>query len=322
VAVVQPEWGALRGRAVTLVVRVRSLDRLEAARAPLLAALAQARGQGLEDLEVQIDLDATRPQLARFARWLASLRPQLGGASLSITGLATWLGATDLPALLAACDRWVLQVHGLHRQGRGWALFDDAQARRAILRAARLGRPFQVALPTFSLAVGEREGEVLEVVAEDREPAWPPGTTVQVAAAPGPELARLVADLTARRPAQLTGIIWFRLPVRDDRRNWSMAVLGQVMAGQVPAASPARAVLVADADGALTLSLDPDGLPPRQVTVVWPAGVALLASDAHAGWRTEAGATGELRYIATSGNPGRQLGWLRLEETTHARVLP
>ena len=47
-------------------------------------------------------------------------------------------------------------------------------------------------------------------------------------------LARLVRGWMVDRPAALTGIIWYRLPVAGDTRNWSWPTLARVSAGEAP----------------------------------------------------------------------------------------
>ena len=48
------------------------------------------------------------------------------------------------------------------------------------------------------------------------------------------ELAGLVQKWTARRPAAMRGVIWYRLPVIVDNFNWRWPTLGAILNSRVP----------------------------------------------------------------------------------------
>src|SRR5439155_25472501 len=114
---------------------------------------------------------------------------------------------------------------------------DPHLARRSVERAGRLGIPFRVALPTYGYAFAfDPTGNFIGLSAEGPSRNWPEGSLLREAPAQPDAMARLVNEWTVDRPDALRGIIWYRLPVTGDRRNWSWPTLAAVMAGRVPVA--------------------------------------------------------------------------------------
>ena len=221
-----------------------------AAQLPLLIALAEgligeARAQGVAPAELQLDFDSPESRLAEYAPVLAAMRKAVAPVPLTLTALPSWLrheGA--FRRLLDAADGFVLQVHSLdlpRSPEERMTLCDPARARRDVARAARFGRPFRVALPTHSFLVAfDADGEVLDVAAEDLP--GDPGSVaggdptvrwVEVGSDPV-AMAELVQSWRRERPAELSGVIWFRLPTRDDRRAWRPQTFEAVLAGRIP----------------------------------------------------------------------------------------
>jgi hypothetical protein len=66
------------------------------------------------------------------------------------------------------------------------------------------------------------------------DPAWPPGTRVLEFATDADELAALVAQWRAAHRPELRELLWYRVPVTTDIRNWRWATLSAVMAGRAP----------------------------------------------------------------------------------------
>src|SRR4029077_1762794 len=58
-----------------------------------------------------------------------------------------------------------------------------------------------------------------------------PASAVELMAAPQ-EVASLLHRLQSARPAQLAGIVWFRLPTDGDSRAWSLATWRAVIRGE------------------------------------------------------------------------------------------
>jgi hypothetical protein len=63
---------------------------------------------------------------------------------------------------------------------------------------------------------------------------WPLDTRLHEIASDPDELAELIHELRERHPAQLREILWYRLPVETDSRNWRFATLKAVKDGRKP----------------------------------------------------------------------------------------
>jgi hypothetical protein len=163
------------------------------------------------------------------------------------------------------------------------------------------------------------------VIMDSVQPAWPPGTRVLSFASDPDEIAKLTAEWQARRPAEMRELVWYRLPVATDARNWRWPTLAAVMAGRKPRReltairqgdNPADIVLVnaGEADEALDCT----------VSVTW-TGPAPSATDALRGWSLEL-SDGKAVFAPAAGfrmqlPPGERqsIGWLRYEQTTPLR---
>ncbi|MFV8750553.1 DUF3142 domain-containing protein [Nannocystaceae bacterium ST9] len=344
---VEVEWDAdalaRSGARVGLVVRVGPWsfggpDRVRARLiATAIAQLERARAAGLDVVELQIDFDAASRSLADYREWLLALRAALAERpddrelALTITALPDWLARPELPALLADVDGWVLQVHSLMPPTRAGTreLIDPEAARAAVERAATLGRPFRVALPTHHYLVARDSGSLLVEapararLAAEQAPADPSRERFDRAGPDPDALAELIAEWTDDRPRELIGVVWFRLPVAGDRMAWSWPTLHAVMAGRAPIEALALEVCSRDA------TLHELALINQGEADVWTSELAalhvladhpLLAHDALAGFvahehddalTIEAGSH---RRLA----PGESLaiGWLRFEGPT------
>lgn len=230
----RPDLAALAspGKPVRLVVRIDGA-RLPLAAPALLARLspliARWRSAGLDLTGIEIDHDCATSALADYASWLQQLRSGLPGElRLSITALPSWLDSPALDQLLAAVDDSVLQVHAVERPDR--SLFDGNKARQWTLAfARRTQHPFAVALPAYGVRVDtDAQGRVSAVDAEaDIERSGAGGRELR---ADPREVASFLRQLASDRPENLSGYLWFRLPVAGDRRGWSAAMLGAVIA--------------------------------------------------------------------------------------------
>ncbi len=249
------DWRLLArgGRAVGIVVRVRGVrGEVSTRKEPFdtlwrtfEGLLAHARAAGVRVAELQVDFDCPTARLGGFVEVMGGLRRGWPRERLTFTALPAWLRSPAFPALARKADGYVLQVHSFEMSGPGHrppaTLCDPESARQAVRRAARLGFPFRVALPTYSyrLVLGADDG-LIAAAAEGAplEAARPPaGGSARLLEADPAGLAGLIAGWTARRPAALTGVVWYRLPVPgSDRLNWPSTTLAAVMAGRVPRA--------------------------------------------------------------------------------------
>lgn len=301
-------------------VRPGLVDRLAGLAASLVA---DAAAEGVLLAELQVDHDCPAPRLTDCALLLAAIRDRIAPVPLVFTALPSWLDDTrGFGHLLASADGFVLQVHSLAPPDGPDAeitLCDPSAARRAVARAARFGRPFRVALPTYSyLLTFDAAGALSGVTAEEPPEPPPPGGHRRRVAADPAAMAELVRGWTASRPRALGGVIWYRLPTSDDGLNWPAATLAAVLEGRAPEGllelrvrrpepSLAEIDLVNRGEAATEL--------PGSIELSW-SGPPPLAADGVGGYRYDA-ITASLR-LAPAGPlappaPGeaRTVAWLR-----------
>ncbi len=250
---VRPDYAACRrsGRAVGLAIRVNAYSGEFEAEGALTrhlvevasAALAAARSGGVEPVELQLDFDCPTAKLAGYRVWVQAVRQASAPVPVVITALPSWMGSRDFGELIETADGFVLQVHSVNPRlltAEGSALCDPVAARAAVERAAGFGRPFRVALPTYSYLAGvDAAGKLVGLAAEADRPSWGDGVRLVRLSSDPSAMAALVRDWTADRPASMTGVLWYRLPVAGDRLNWHGRTLAAVAAGRTP-----RAVLI------------------------------------------------------------------------------
>jgi hypothetical protein len=219
------------GRPLIAVIRLdgqlKALDQTEAT-AQIQRLVADWQAQGLTLAGIEIDHDAGTARLPAYREFLAGLRHVLPATlKLSITALPAWLDSPQLPALLAVVDSSVLQVHAVSNPERG--LFDPIQAKEWARRWSRITeKPFYLALPAYGIALLPGDGGTPMV--ESEVPIERVGSRRELLADPL-QLSRLASQLRAEPPAHLAGLIWFRLPLKGDRRAWSLATLRAVAQG-------------------------------------------------------------------------------------------
>ena len=281
---------------------------------------AAARAAGVRPRELQIDFDAPTAGLGDYAEWLARIHARVPDLPLVITALPTWLDAPAFADLAGRVDAFVLQVHSVTRPTGPDAvapLCDPAASRRWIERAAALGRPFRVALPTYGYRLGfAPDGHLLGLTAEAPARPWPPDTTVRELRADPAAMSALVAALTRDHPANLVGVSWYRLPIPGDALVWSDATFAAVRRGEPVA--PALAVTLAWPEPTLaevraSNAGTADAALPAAIRV---SGPTPLASDGQSGYTradTLAATLLERGPAVTPLAPGatRPIGWLR-----------
>jgi len=184
--------------------------------------------QGLSLAGVEIDHDAGNVRLLAYREFLTHLRAALPTSMpLSITALPAWLDSPELPALLSTVDSTVLQVHAVTDPRRG--LFDPDQARQWAKAWSRITvKPFYLALPSYGVALLP-SGDGAPLV--ESEVSIELGGRRRELMADPRQLRQLAGELRADPPAHLAGLIWFRLPLANDRRAWSLTTLRAVARG-------------------------------------------------------------------------------------------
>ena len=273
--------------------------------------VARFRAGGVGPVELQVDFDCAEAQLDGYRSWLAALRTAVAPLPVRPTVLPSWLGRPAFAALARESGGYILQVHATERpraDAAETALCEAARARAWVARAGRIGVPFRVALPTYTYLVAfAPDGKLLGIVAEGEARVWPPGSVVRAFRPDAAQLAGLVGGWLKDRPASLTGVLWYRLPVATDTLNWRWPTLAAVMSGHAPrrglrvekaGASPVDLALVNDGDTDEPL--------PREVVVT--GGETAADADGVGGYRAEA--------------HGREVVFLRAPELESARLAP
>lgn len=291
--------------------------------------LDTARSHGVQVEELQVDFDCPQSGLAGYGYWLRRLAPVVHPARLVITTLPAWLNEPEFPKLLGDVDGWVLQVHSVptRRESGRVALCDPALARKWVAKASALGKPFSVALPTYWCLAGyDASGKLLGVAMDSVQPAWPAGTRVLEFGTDADEMAGLVKEWQALAPPGMLGLIWYRLPVSSDQRNWRWLTLAAVMAGRKPAH---KLEAVCEGENPYDISVVNDGEAEERldcdVVATSPDGT-LMAADSLQGWsvarkKSLAIFTATPEY-APGLSPGvkRSIGWIRYETNTPPRL--
>ncbi len=330
---------ASTGRPVALAVRVGGYRGDYAEVTENLAGLCQellaaARRSGVAPTELQLDYDCPDARLAGYRRWLAAIRQRID-LPLVITALPSWLSRRELRPLLDECDGSILQVHSLDLPyGKSpKTLCDPASTCRWVEAFARFRRPFRVALPSYGYLIAyDAAGKFAGVAGEGPAPAWDARHRVTALRSDPAAMAALVHDWSEDRPANMAGIIWYRLPVDDDRLNWRWPTLSAVMAGRAPLHRLEVKVMnpdppLAEIEVVNTGECDAD---PRVVIDLSWRGASMLAADGLRGAVVEATPTGARidasRLPETAILPPGErckLAWLRLENTAkvEARVV-
>ncbi|MFJ3007415.1 DUF3142 domain-containing protein [Pseudomonas fluorescens] len=249
--------------------QLKALDEQQVT-AQILQVLADWQGQGLTLSGIEIDHDAGNARLPAYTEFLLHLRGALPASlPLSITALPAWLDSPQLPALLAAVDSSVLQVHAVSDPRRG--LFDPEQARRWAEAWGRVtDKPFYLALPAYGVALlPDADGAA---VVESEVPLERGGQRRELLADPQ-QLSRLAKELREDRPAHLAGLIWFRLPLVNDRRAWSLSTLRAVARGE--ALSSQMSLTLSESNGLYDIALNNRG----NLDNAWPARISVKARD-------------------------------------------
>jgi hypothetical protein len=286
----------------------------------------------LQIAELQIDFDCAESKLEGYRVWVEAIHRQVVPVPVTITALPAWLKRPAFKALIAAADGYVLQVHSLERPRSSNAFFtlcDPEAARGAVVEAARLGKPFRVALPTYGyLLAFDSRGRFAGLTAEAPAKAWPGDFQTREVRADPQAMAALIQSWKSTRPQALQGVIWYRLPVSGENLNWRWPTLSVVMAGKTPRAS-VQVETRQPQPGLVEVELINTGQAafnaPLRVTLSWRE-ARLVAADGLQ--EIEVAETNPLAVQFTGQRdrlrlePGdrRTIGWLRLSQPVEVTV--
>lgn len=220
------------GRPVWLVVRLDgSLTQLDAAAIlpQIKSIIARWRSDGVNLTATEIDYDAPTSRLADYQQLLRALRQELpSDMTLSITALPTWLSSLQLLPLLAVVDSSVLQLHSVQSPKQG--LFDPTLAQRWSTQYALISpHPFYLALPAYGSALISSPGQPLSV---ESESALRVVADKQELSVSPQQIDAFIRQLEKNPPTHFSGIVWFRLPLDNDSRAWSLSTLAAVIRHQ------------------------------------------------------------------------------------------
>ncbi len=138
----------------------------------IAAAFQQDCGRALNDratvVGLQLDFDVPTRLLARYGKLIRVLRQQLkSNAQVSITGLPTWMGSSDLAQVLGEVSYWIPQCYGAMIPPRLDVLAPIASPSAVaewVKRAAKLKHPFYAGLAAYGYAIHySRDGQLIEV---------------------------------------------------------------------------------------------------------------------------------------------------------------
>lgn len=330
-------------RPVGLAIRIAPHPgpfREDDARARAIAALAterlaEARRRGIQPCELQIDFDCAAAKLDGYRAWLRAIRRAVAPLPVCPTTLPSWLDRREFAPLVRDCGRFILQVHSVEpprERATTGKLTDPARAVAWVERAAQLGVPFRVAMPTYTYLVAfDSAGKVRGISAEAPSSQWPADAEiVRWEADPG-DLAALVARWTKDRPQPLRGVIWYRLPVAGDALNWRWPTLDAVLAGRAPTSRLRLEATTAQPSDLFVINDGERDEPlPQRIEARWENARA-TASDASEGYELAAPPAAETLVFQLTGNarlyrlpPGarRHIGWIRCEPSAPIRVSP
>ncbi|HEY2713445.1 MAG TPA: DUF3142 domain-containing protein [Chthoniobacterales bacterium] len=288
------------------------------------ALLRAARTHNVQLQEFQLDFDCAQKNLASYRTAVSNIRTQLAPIPLVVTTLPSWLDEPDFRGLIHEVDGYVLQVHSVPLSpGKTAAVCDPEAARRWVKRAAAFGIPFSVALPTYRVTAGYRaDGHLIAVAMDAVQPAWPPDTRVLEYSTDPNAMADLVNEWNRQRPRELRELIWYRLPVATDTRNWRWPTLTAVMAGRRPhvhfdiacsGGNPADLTIfnAGETDDEIRGTIGAE-LPNEK----------LIAADALAGWKLKTQsaltlfAVAEGHHLRLPPGASRKIGWVRYNGAT------
>ena len=293
--------------------------------------VAEARSNHVNLSELQIDFDCAESKLDGYRVWMEAMQRRVAPLPVTITALPSWLDSRAFKRLAAVATNYVLQVHSVERPrsfNAPFTLCDPRAARRAVERAGRIGIPFRVALPTYGYTLAfDPAGKFIGLSAEGARPNWPPNALLREVHSDPLELAALVQDWTASRPAVMRGVIWYRLPTMVDNFNWRWPTLGAIIIARVP-----REVLRVSArrveSGLVEISLANEGeldISSRLAVEVRWSKARLVAGDALRDFELADRSLSAARF-QTKSQPGRVrvgetlvLGWLRFDQDCEVR---
>jgi len=166
--------------------------------------LGKASAAGATPVDLQLDYPVPSSQLPDLVPWIQKAQ-SAGPTPISVIAEPDWLSTSEFPAVAKTAGSFVLRESSSPN-------LDPDQARRDVERAAHVGVPFRVSLPTYR-SMGSS------------------------AAADPAAMAGLIQSWVASRPELLHAVTWDRFTSDDDPSAWRWVTLQSVMSGVVPQAN-------------------------------------------------------------------------------------
>ncbi len=329
-------WQSLKERGVPCAValRVASHPKPDGTSIPVIRRTAkslcdQAKAHGIQLTEFQLDFDCPQKELSSYRAWLSRIREVVRPVPFVITTLPAWLDEPEFDGLIREVDSYVLQVHSVPTSSAATSamLCDTRLARQWIAKAATHGKPFAVALPSYRCSAGYApSGRLLSVAMDSVQPVWPPNTRILELETDADAMAELVGELKKNRPWNLRELLWYRLPVATDTRNWRWPTLAAVMSGRKPSH---KLEVLQEGENPIDLSIANNGEAEEHLdgTVIasWDD-ESVAVADALAGWTVDPEkqramfrpVEGFRIRLAPGGRC--KIGWLRFTRPTNLRI--
>ena len=293
------------------------------------AMVVEAKTNGVELRELQLDFDCAESKLEGYRLWVQSVQQAIAPVPLTITTLPSWLKQPAFERLVSATDGYVLQVHSLERPkdfNAPFTLCDPDAARVAVERAGRINIPFRVALPTYGYLIAfNSSGRFIGLSAEGPQLNWETNVRVREVRCDPLAMAELVQYWATNRPASMRGVIWYRLPTIVD--NWRCPTLGAIV-GSRSLRESFRSELRRVEPGLVEINLVNNGeldISSRLAIELRWQDARLVAGDALRGFEMVESGISAAKFQTrsplrlTSGD-SRVVGWLRFDKNCEVQI--
>jgi hypothetical protein len=241
-----------------------------------LAARRAAERQGTQVRGLQLDLDCPARLLPKYARVCRVIRSKVPKATLSVTGLVSWIGDDRLRDLVAAVDEFVPQFYEGRLPQRFEAdvpVSDHRDYASVMETLARLGKPYRIGVAAYGQVLlydargrlagvsrglsladafrhpslrfdslrevqGERHVRFTAVKADAAGRGLGYGILFRIPTALS--FAAALAAARDRRPANCVGIAVYRLAEAGETATLPAVTVAEVLRGRKPVADVRR----------------------------------------------------------------------------------
>lgn len=178
---------------------------------------------------IEIDYDCASSKLSDYAVVLHKIRQLIdSNVSLSITALPSWINEPNLPQVLIECNYSVLQVHSVSDPQNG--IFNNKLAFNNIMQYNSITPvPFRVALPAYSSLIQFDESGKAVLVENEIVRTFRNRSNAKECEVDPVIVNNMIHKLNKKSLNKLKGYVWFRLPVIEDRRSWTLPTLLSVV---------------------------------------------------------------------------------------------